>query len=92
MAKDPVTRERKKIDFDLVLNSDEEYCAVHLINHGWRVEDKDIIVEFSTTGHPTGFLCSVNREEFKCKLTQSFLCDFTWTMSYMNVSFPSFHY
>ena len=87
MAKDPVTRERKKINFDLILNSDEEYCAVHLINRGWRVEDKDIIVEFSTTGYPTGFLCSVNREEFKCKFMQSLLCDCTWTMSHMNVTF-----
>ena len=92
MAKDPVTQERKKINFDLVWNSNEEYCAVYLINRGWRVEDKEIIVEFSTTGYPTGFLCSVNGKEFKCKFMQSLLCDFTWTMSHMNVIFPSFHY
>jgi len=92
MAKDPVTRERKVTNYELVLNNDEKYCAVHLINRGWRVEDKDIIVEFSTTGYPTGFLCSVNHEEFKCKFMQSLLCDFTWTMSHMNVIFPSFHY
>ena len=71
MAKDPVTRERKEVNVDLVLNSDEEHCAVHLINHGWSIEEKGIIVEFSTTGYPTGFLCSVNDEEFKCKFMQS---------------------
>ena len=93
MAKDPVTRERKVINIELVVNSDEEYCAVHLINRGWRVEDKDIIVEFSTTGNATGFLCSVNREEEKCKFIQSLLCDFTWTtcMSHMNVIFHLKH-
>ena len=80
------------INFDLVLNSDEEYCAVHLINRGWRVENQEVIVEFSTTGYPTGYLCSFNREEFRCKFMQSLLCDFTSTMSHMNVIFPSFHY
>jgi len=87
MAKDPVTQEKKLINIELVLNSDEEYCAVHLINHGGRIEDKEIIVEFSTTGYPTGFLCSVNHEKFKCKFMQSLPCDFTWTMSHMNITF-----
>ena len=80
------------INIELVLNSSEEHCAVHLINRGWRVEDKVLTVEFSTTGSATGFLCSVNREEEECKFMQGLLCDFTWTMSHMNVIFPSFHY
>ena len=80
------------IRIELVLNSSEDHCAVHLINRGLRVEENDVIVEFSTTGNATGFLCSVNREEFQCKFMQNLLCDFTWTMSHMNAIFPSFHY
>ena len=79
-AKDPVTQETKLINNELVLNSDEEYCAVHLINRGCSIEDKEITVEFSKTGYPNGFLCSVNGKEFKCKFMQSLLCDFTWTV------------
>lgn len=62
------------INFQLLLNGDEEYCAVHLVNRGWRVEDNEIIVEFSTTGMAPRFLCSLNREEFKCKFGQSLYC------------------
>ena len=63
--------EKKVINIELVLNSSEDHCAVHLINRGLRVEENDVFVEFSTTGKATGFLCSVNRKEFKCKFMQN---------------------
>ena len=51
----------------LLLHRDESYCAIYLINHGWRVEGQTFAVEFSSTGEATQFTCSLNGEEFECE-------------------------
>lgn len=44
-------------------------CAVHLINSGLSVYGDNAKVEFAITGVPvTDVLCSVDSQEFACKL------------------------
>lgn len=66
VAIDPFSRDRKILNFDFFVDSEEQHCSVHLTNRGWRVEGQSFIVEFSSTGVTTGFTCSLNREEFDC--------------------------
>ena len=67
VAIDPFSRDRKVLNFDFFVDSEEQHCSVHLTNRGWRVEGRSFIVEFSSTGVTTGFTCSLNREEFDCR-------------------------
>lgn len=61
------TGDKKVVTNSLLLHRDEMYCAIYLINRGWRVEGKTFVLEFSSTGVTTQFVCSLNREEFECK-------------------------
>lgn len=66
-AEDPITREKKVIAIAIELDDSEDFCTTYLINRGLRIDGRTLIVEYSSTGHYNGFMCSLNRQEIPCK-------------------------
>ena len=71
VARDPVRGDRKVIRIRLGVHSDDAsdpYCTTYLINRGWRVEGRNLTVEFTATGIASGFECALDRmEHIECK-------------------------
>ena len=71
IARDPVRGDRKVIRNRLGVHSDDAsdpYCTTYLINRGWRVEGRNLTVEFTATGIASGFECALDRmEHIECK-------------------------
>lgn len=67
----------------LLVHSDEPsdpFCVTYLINRGWRVEGRNVTVEFTSTGIASGFECSLDRgEHVDCK------CDLHAYVQYVRV-------
>ena len=81
--------DKKVITNNLLLHRDESYCAIYLINHGWRVEGQTFAVDFSSTGEATQFTCSLNGEEFECE--SGILSQYQQVTAY-SVSLPQYPY
>ena len=49
-------------------NHSDPFCTTYLINRGWRVEGRNVTVEFTSTGIASGFECALDRgEHVNCK-------------------------
>jgi len=69
-AKDRDRKERQVIRSILPVPVDNQFCHVYLINRRWRVQGSTFIVEFTSTGIASGFMCVLDRQSMKnCEFT-----------------------
>ena len=65
-ARDLSTGEKNVMPTAIELDANEEHCTTYLINRGLRVEDRTLIVEFTSTGLFSGFTCILNGQSSQC--------------------------
>ena len=69
-AKDRDRKERQVIRSILPVPVDNQFCHVYLINRLWRVQGSTFIVEFTSTGIASGYMCVLDQKSMKnCEFT-----------------------
>ena len=66
------TGNRAEIRTRVFVPENDEFCSVNAINRLVSVSGNSASVEFSSTGNPTGFQCSVDRQSyFPCEFSRN---------------------